>query len=887
MKATTLTVLLALTFITPPVAIAQTARRSRQARPAIAAPTPTANQKTQPSVTPPAASHLTAKKEETSVTIDELFAVGTYSVYAETRSLVEQFDAPITQDLINPLRANNIVPVETESWMRFVKDNRAALALSRIAIVAMSSKPDLPQFVVAIETASADDARTLEPQVKRIAGETRATIDKAFNPTRTNRQNTSRTSSNRQSKKPNATGAIGYRVQRFGATLLVSDKPVSLRALRPAKSASLIRDARFREMQARFGGEQFFVFSDFKAVREFIERQQKEAAERASERQAKASGAAVDGKRKTGVAVSSAGVVVSTNNRETDSPVVTQPIANQPTLSSNSTVAADDATATLTSEDDAAIMSEMNSINSSGEVANDAAESDEVKAQRAAGAELGQLSSVMFGTLFNGFARGYEKMDAIGAGYSIRGDALTFRVLAASEDKIVAPVPFMPFILSGANYNPQSPNILPADTGVFASFSLDLPRMYDQLIGAADASPIAQGMNRNQNQSTGSFASRIAALEAKHNIKLRDELLASVGDEVAVGASSEWILRESNSEIDDLEDDSNKDDSPSVTASNDQAKAEVNAPPKPAPSTEMFFVIALQDKARFQKIMPYALALFGIPVAPQLKLIEARDGYETVPLANGMVAFIGDYLVITPDAQATQKVVDAVRKNSTLAANSNFLNARNWQQGQKIGELYVASEIMKRFIDFIQRPVLDAIGKENNPFAGIEIEPQPVTYSLTRDALGAAHELHIPQTTLQLMSRQSMLAASYQDLVMNDAAARSLMYQIYYAQLSHRGKILEARAGAGNTVQQSDMDSVPFASVAELKRAKLLTDEQLKPRGYRMEIRAGGTSFEVSATPEVFGKTGRRSFFINHTGNLRGGDLGGRTATATDKRLRF
>lgn len=41
-------------------------------------------------------------------------------------------------------------------------------------------------------------------------------------------------------------------------------------------------------------------------------------------------------------------------------------------------------------------------------------------------------------------------------------------------------------------------------------------------------------------------------------------------------------------------------------------------------------------------------------------------------------------------------------------------------------------------------------------------------------------------------------------------------------------------------------------------------------------------TFSVTATPLVHGKTGRRSFFIDHFGRIRGGDKGGLPANATD-----
>ena len=62
---------------------------------------------------------------------------------------------------------------------------------------------------------------------------------------------------------------------------------------------------------------------------------------------------------------------------------------------------------------------------------------------------------------------------------------------------------------------------------------------------------------------------------------------------------------------------------------------------------------------------------------------------------------------------------------------------------------------------------------------------------------------------------------------------------------------------------------------------------QMNP-GYRFEVRVrdGGKSFEAFAAPEQYGKTGRRSFYMNEAGVVRGGDKGGGEATATDSEVK-
>lgn len=58
--------------------------------------------------------------------------------------------------------------------------------------------------------------------------------------------------------------------------------------------------------------------------------------------------------------------------------------------------------------------------------------------------------------------------------------------------------------------------------------------------------------------------------------------------------------------------------------------------------------------------------------------------------------------------------------------------------------------------------------------------------------------------------------------------------------------------------------------------------------GYRFEVRVkeGGKSFEAFATPAQYGKTGRRSFYMNEDGVIHGGDKGGGEGAETDSEVK-
>lgn len=54
--------------------------------------------------------------------------------------------------------------------------------------------------------------------------------------------------------------------------------------------------------------------------------------------------------------------------------------------------------------------------------------------------------------------------------------------------------------------------------------------------------------------------------------------------------------------------------------------------------------------------------------------------------------------------------------------------------------------------------------------------------------------------------------------------------------------------------------------------------EQFERYGYAFQVTASGDQFEAVATPREYGKTGKRSFFVDKSG----GDHGGGPATIAD-----
>jgi hypothetical protein len=155
----------------------------------------------------------------------------------------------------------------------------------------------------------------------------------------------------------------------------------------------------------------------------------------------------------------------------------------------------------------------------------------------------------------------------------------------------------------------------------------------------------------------------------------------------------------------------------------------------------------------------------------------------------------------------------------------------------------------------------------NEFLTGVNPVIDPVTYSLSNDGLGPLHELHVPKNLLQVLIAGMMVGSSEAPAESNEAVAQGVVRSVAYAEATF--KSTEGDGGYGSSDQ--------------LVSAGLLSKEMLEKYGYRIEVNASADKFEVTAVPIEYGKTGKRSYFIDQSQILRGGDHGGGAATLSDE----
>ena len=121
-------------------------------------------------------------------------------------------------------------------------------------------------------------------------------------------------------------------------------------------------------------------------------------------------------------------------------------------------------------------------------------------------------------------------------------------------------------------------------------------------------------------------------------------------------------------------------------------------------------------------------------------------------------------------------------------------------------------------------------------------------------------------TTRQLASTSAAMKSMQQGSPeMNEIIAMSALQMIASSEAQYR------------------VDKGGYGSLESLVSSKLITPNMLDKYGYAFSVTTSGSGFEVVAVPNEYGKTGKRSFFIDQSGVVRGDDHGGGPATVADK----
>ncbi len=477
-----------------------------------------------------------------------------------------------------------------------------------------------------------------------------------------------------------------------------------------------------------------------------------------------------------------------------------------------------------------------------------------------------QIASSQVGQMLDTLGIGETQMpEAVGLAFALDGNEYVVRAMLIDkpESKLL-PIPFVPQLISGPPYNAEASSILPDDTEMFVSASIDFTQTYE---GMKKQAEIRAKADPNSNYTVYKDGVRqepppseretqpdaFAQFEKKAGFKIKDDLLPALGSEIAIGGSIKTLQSTGGFNL--------------------------GAPPAPKPSpdpndpkqkNESVFpviLIGVKDREAMRRLMPKVLVGLGIGEANLLAQTEKHGDAEIVNYA-GMFAygFVGDFVVIS-DAAGVRRVADANESHQTLSSNTVYRNSKRWQSGRTLGQVYVSPALMEGYHEQIRKEAATLEPAMRDFLLGLNPKSEAITYALSNDGLGTNHELHLPKNLILTMVAGISSATKNTPPEANEMIAVSALQVIVSAEQQYK-----ARAKNG-----------PFGTMQELVDAKLFPLTEFDKYGYRYEVTVMGDQFEAVAMPKEYGKTGKRSFFVDKSGVVRGDDHGGGPATVADK----
>jgi len=278
----------------------------------------------------------------------------------------------------------------------------------------------------------------------------------------------------------------------------------------------------------------------------------------------------------------------------------------------------------------------------------------------------------------------------------------------------------------------------------------------------------------------------------------------------------------------------------------------------------------LNDKESLQKLLPRVLTAIGFAGVSEQSIIEKHGDVEVLTFSNGTLAFIDRFLISAPDAATMRRVTDAYNNGETLANSTRFRDSTGWLSRQGIGQVYVSNAMLKGMFEDVTKAVDDIDDAAIRAYLRrLDPDPGAITHLATRESNGLMHEIHLPKNLLSLFTANQIVSQKLAAMRSNESTAQWKLRMLHDAENNYK------------------QNTGRYGTHEELIAAGNLEEEygSLKASGYEIKFSVSSDKFEATATPTGYPKQGRRSYYIDQTGILRGGDTGGKPASASDPEL--
>lgn len=770
-------------------------------------------------------------------TFDNLLAADSYKMYGEVRNVGQLMNGGGLGEIVDPIIKLADPPQQFKSIITFLKKNAEALASSRLLFATWPARTEVPDAFVAIEFATNEEAAKFAPKLEKFLPTVLPPVPDPTPEVNVTPTDPARAKTNEPGQQPAAaqtkTAAaaapaaspqpaaehLPFVISHTGNLVIISDKAFKFEKLHPIGSKSLFEDQNFRIAHDRFSTESVFVFFNVA-----LEERKKPATEKQQVVTVADTASMKPAEADTDDSTDDAALKTTT----------TRPIT-EPTPEIQNT-------------------NELQVAVLSGE-ANPAASpaptpTKEQQAQAIASSQVGHMLDAL------GFGEP-QWPEAVGLALALdNNDYVIKALLIDPPDAKKLPLPFVPQLISGPAYAPDAPAVLPDDTEVFVTASIDFLQTYEGMRKATEAKAKA-----DQKQIPASAKETpldaYAQFEKKAGIKIKDDLLPAFGNEIALAGSLKSLQGMGGFNI-----------VPS-TGARTVTEAGDSKDDKEKKGNDSFpmLLLAVRDREGARRLMPRILDGLGMGEINLIAQVERRGDTEMVNYAGVFAyAFVGDFVVVS-EAATVRRVIDANLNHQTLSSNSAFRNSRRWEPNRTLGQVYLSPALMESYHEEIRKQGTALDPSMRDFLLGLDPTASAITYALSNDGLGTAHELHLPKNLILTMVAGISSATKNPPPEMNEAIATGMLSYIAGVEDTYK-----STAGKGK-----------YGTLDQLVEQKLIQKGMFDRYQYNFEVTVIGDQFEAVATPKEYGKSGKRSFFVDKSGVVRGDDHGGAPATVADK----
>ena len=409
-------------------------------------------------------------------TFDGLLSADAYEVYGEVRNVGQLLSTGGAGEIADPIMKLAEPPKEFQSIIKFLKTNAEALATARLLFATSPARTEIPATFVAVEFSSPEEAEKFAPRLEKFLPQILPPVPDATptpdaKPAKLSElgPQPAKPIENEAQETPNAPVAtlrvspvatirampvatpvatsapvaehLPFVITHSGNLVCISDKPFKFEKLHPTGSKPLAEDQNFRIAHDRFPSESVFLF--FNVALQSRAKPQPSPKQQITEEEAERRRQEVEQRRVEAEA-------------EMARAASAEPSPAEPQIS--------EGRATLRAP---------RVVLGTAEPSPMPTPTKEQQAQIAASSQIGHMLDLL--------GRGEPQWpEAIGVALTFDNDEYVIRaILVESQNAKRLTLPFLPQLISGPAYTPNAPSVLPDDTEVFVSASIDFSQTHE------------------------------------------------------------------------------------------------------------------------------------------------------------------------------------------------------------------------------------------------------------------------------------------------------------------------------------------------------------------------------------------------------------------------